>query len=68
MKAQTIPDKLLTLDEVAEYLRLSIHTLYKMVQQERIPAFKVTNKWRFRKSEIDAWIEKNRRKNKRNKK
>jgi len=51
----------MTLEEISDYLQISIHTLYKMAQQDRIPAFKVTNKWRFRKSEIDAWIEKNRR-------
>jgi len=56
-------ERLMTLEEISDYLQISIHTLYKMAQQDRIPAFKVTNKWRFRKSEIDAWIEKNRKKN-----
>ena len=56
--------RLMTLEEISDYLQISIHTLYKMAQQDRIPAFKVTNKWRFRKSEIDAWIEKNRENNK----
>lgn len=55
-------ERLMTLEEISDYLQISIHTLYKMAQQDRIPAFKVTNKWRFRKSEIDAWIEKNRKK------
>jgi len=57
-------ERLMTLEEISDYLQISIHTLYKMAQQDRIPAFKVTNKWRFRKSEIDAWIEKNRENNK----
>ena len=57
-------ERLMTLEEISDYLQISIHTLYKMAQQDRIPAFKVTNKWRFRKSEIDSWIERNRRKNK----
>ena len=55
-------ERLMTLEEISDYLQISIHTLYKMAQQDRIPAFKVTNKWRFRKSEIDSWIEKNRKK------
>jgi len=55
-------ERLMTLEEISDYLQISIHTLYKMAQQDRIPAFKVTNKWRFRRSEIDAWIEKNRKK------
>ncbi len=46
----------MTLEEVAEYLRISINTLYKMVQQKRIPALKVGRLWRFRKDEIDAWM------------
>jgi len=54
-------ERLMRLEEISDYLQISIHTLYKMAQQDRIPAFKVTNKWRFRKSEIDAWIEKNRK-------
>ena len=53
-------ERLMTLEDISDYLQISIHTLYKMAQQDRIPAFKVTNKWRFRKSEIDAWIERNR--------
>jgi len=55
-------ERLMTLEEISHYLQISIHTLYKMAQQDRIPAFKVTNKWRFRRSEIDSWIEKNRKK------
>jgi excisionase family DNA binding protein len=55
-------ERLMTLEEISDYLQISIHTLYKMAQQDRIPAFKITNKWRFRKSEIDSWIEKNRKK------
>lgn len=48
--------KLLTLPEVAEYLRLSKHTLYKMVESGRIPALKAGSQWRFNRDEIDAWM------------
>ncbi len=47
---------LMTLPEVARYLRLSVQTLYKMVQQGRIPALKAGARWRFRMAEVDAWM------------
>lgn len=51
-------EKLMTLEEVAKYLRLSIHTLYKMGEQGRIPALKAGKQWRFKKEEIDKWLRK----------
>jgi excisionase family DNA binding protein len=53
-----IVGRLMTIGEVVDYLRLGVDVLYKMAQQDRIPAFKVANKWRFRRDEIDSWIEK----------
>ncbi len=49
-------EKLMTLEEVAKYLRLSVHTLYKMAEQRRIPALKAGKQWRFKKEEIDKWL------------
>ncbi len=46
----------LTLPEVAEYLRLSIHTIYKMVERGRVPALKAGAMWRFDRAEIDEWM------------
>lgn len=63
MRDEQIPDKLMTLEEVAQYLRLSIHTIYKMAQNGKIPALKAGKMWRFRKGEIDEWIEKHRKNN-----
>jgi len=57
MNNQQKPEKLMTLEEVAEYLRLSIHTVYKMAQKGKIPALKAGKKWRFRKEDIDQWLE-----------
>jgi len=57
MNNQQKPKKLMTLKEVAEYLRLSIHTVYKMAQKGKIPALKAGKKWRFRKEDIDQWLE-----------
>ncbi|MBW2149002.1 MAG: helix-turn-helix domain-containing protein [Deltaproteobacteria bacterium] len=50
---------LMTLGEVATYLRLSKDTVYRMAQTGKIPACKVGTLWRFRKDDVDAWLEKN---------
>jgi len=49
--------KLMTIDEVAEYLKLSKETLYKKVRKKEIPAIKIGRLWRFRKEVIEKWIE-----------
>ena len=56
MNDQQKPERLMTLEEVAEYLRLSVHTIYKMAQKGKIPALKAGKKWRFRKEDIDKWL------------
>jgi excisionase family DNA binding protein len=50
------PD-ILTLEEVAAYLRLTPQTIYKWAQEKRIPAAKLGKEWRFRKSIIDKWLD-----------
>lgn len=52
-------DTLMTLEEVAAYLRLSRDTVYRMVQKGKIPASKVGTQWRFRKIEVDDWLDAN---------
>ncbi len=47
---------LMTIDEVAKYLRMKKVTIYKHAQEGKIPAFKVGSKWRFKKATIDKWI------------
>ena len=49
----------MTLEELADYLRLSKDTLYRMANNGQIPASKVGNQWRFRKEDVDQWLEKN---------
>ena len=49
-------DEILTIKEVADYLKVNERTIYRLAASKRIPAFKVGNAWRFRLSEIDAWI------------
>lgn len=52
-------DRLLTLDEVAWYLRLSHMTVYRMIQRGEIRAVKVGNQWRFSKEAIERWRDEN---------
>ena len=45
----------LTLDEVAEFLRVHPSTVYRLVKKRNIPAFKMGSDWRFNKERIDEW-------------
>jgi len=51
-----IDDDILTLEEVAKYLRVSERTVYDCAQKGEIPAGKIRASWRFKKSEIDKWV------------
>ena len=55
-------DKILTIREVAEYLRLAEKTVYRLVSEDKLPGFKVGGAWRFRKIDIDKWIDEQGRK------
>jgi excisionase family DNA binding protein len=58
MSGPTTPDhEILTLEEVAHYLRLKPQTIYKWAQERRIPAVKLGKEWRFRKSVLDRWLD-----------
>ncbi|MBI4374179.1 MAG: helix-turn-helix domain-containing protein [Deltaproteobacteria bacterium] len=47
---------LLTIAELARYLRLDSQTVSRKAQRGEIPGFKIGNRWRFRKEEIDEWL------------
>lgn len=49
-------DKIMTLEEVAEYLRLTPQTIYTWAQEKKIPAVKLGKEWRFKQSHIDKWF------------
>jgi excisionase family DNA binding protein len=51
------PADILTIEEVAAYLRLTPQTIYKWAQEKRIPAVKLGKEWRFRRSILDRWID-----------
>jgi len=51
-------DDIMTLEEVAKYLKLKPQTIYTWAQNKKIPAAKLGKEWRFRKSIIDKWFNK----------
>ena len=51
---------ILTIDELAIYLKIPKSTLYKLVREGNIPSQKVGRHWRFRKAGIDRWLEETR--------
>lgn len=50
-------DDILTIKEVAAYLKLTEKTAYRLVAEGTLPGFKVGGSWRFRRKDIEAWIE-----------
>jgi excisionase family DNA binding protein len=55
-----MPDEILTLPEVAQLLKVAEKTVYTMAQKSQLPAFKVGGQWRFKRVDIDRWIEQRR--------
>ena len=52
--------EIFTLDKIAKYLKVGKHTIYRLVAEKKIPAFKVGGAWRFTRADIDHWIEQQR--------
>jgi excisionase family DNA binding protein len=52
------PKEVMTVREASQYLGISPDTLYKYLSEDRIPAFKLGNRWRFKKDLLDRWMEK----------
>ncbi|MFQ6069850.1 MAG: helix-turn-helix domain-containing protein [Candidatus Aminicenantales bacterium] len=48
--------EVMTIEECAEYLKISLSTLYKLAQKGKVPGFKLSGQWRFKKDLIDRWI------------
>lgn len=51
-------DEVLTMREVAALLKIGEKTAYTMAQRAELPAFKVGGQWRFKRADLDRWIEK----------
>lgn len=52
-----LDEAFLTTDDVLGYLRVNLRTVYRLIKAGKIPAVRVGRQWRFRKSDIDAWLE-----------
>jgi excisionase family DNA binding protein len=49
--------EVMNIRQASQYLGVSPDTLYKYVGEQKIPAFKLGNRWRFKKSKLDEWME-----------
>ena len=49
-------DEIMTIEEVAKYLKLKPQTIYTWSQNGKIPAAKLGKEWRFKKSVVDKWF------------
>jgi excisionase family DNA binding protein len=47
----------LTTDEVLAYLQVNLRTVYRLIKAGKLPAMRVGRQWRFRRSDIDAWLD-----------
>lgn len=47
----------MTIEDLAEYLKVTRRTIYEWLKRDKIPALKLVGQWRFRKEKIDAWLE-----------
>lgn len=56
MSTSTSEGDILTIKQVAEYLKVTDRTIYKLAAAKKIPAFKVGGTWRFSRADIDRWI------------
>jgi len=48
--------EIMTVKQVAEYLQMDEHTIYKLARYGQIPSLKIAGQWRFKKKIIDKWI------------
>ena len=58
-KERNVQEILLSTEQVARYLKVDKLTVYRLVAGKKIPAFRVGNQWRFKRSMIEAWLMKN---------
>ena len=52
-----IDETFLTTEEVLEYLQVNLRTVYRLIKAGKIPAVRVGRQWRFRKRDIDTWLD-----------
>lgn len=52
-----IKSELMTVDDLADYLKVRPRTIYDWLKHNKIPALRLIGQWRFKKDRIDAWLE-----------
>lgn len=58
-----MPEEIMTLKEVAEYLKLAEKTAYRLAAEGKLPGFKVGGSWRFKRADVERWIEEQKSRN-----
>lgn len=58
VREKSMSDEILTIQELAVYLKLNEKTAYRLAGEGKLPGFKVGGSWRFKREDIEAWIEK----------
>ncbi len=56
-----LEEKWVSMEEICKYLGCSRDTVKKMIRQNKLPAYKIDRKWKFKISEVDAWMHENNR-------
>lgn len=59
--AKKAADQVMTIDDLSIYLKLSKSTLYKLVQEGKVPGQKIGKHWRFHREIVDSWLKDERR-------
>jgi len=54
-----VPEPLLTIEQVARYLKVDKFTVYRLVARRKLPAYRVGNQWRFKRTVIEGWLNRN---------
>jgi len=54
---RSLKGHVLTVTQVAEYLQVDEHTVYRLARARKIPAVKVAGQWRFKRDLLDRWLE-----------
>ncbi len=52
-------EEIMTIQDISSYLKIAEKTTYRLAAEGKLPGFKVGGSWRFRKSQVDAWIVEN---------
>jgi excisionase family DNA binding protein len=58
-----VKNTLLTTEEVMAILRVNTRTVYRLIRSKDIPAVRVGRQWRFRRSDLEGWLDRDRRMN-----